>query len=427
MNILLIITPYSPAQTPNTLRWIPIIKHWRTVGYSVTVLTTKWRNSVEFEELDGVDIYRTGYNTLLDWFYNKFSISNRRNKVGNNKLKKPNIFKRGIEKLVDVFWRKRYWPDGSVLFLKPGKKLGDKLITAKKITHVISVGLPFTNHLICKSLKVKNPKLFWLMDIQDPFSFSDQFWVNNFDKYAIKNIEEEGKCFETADKITVTNDQAYNLYTDLFEMQKEKLFVIPPLISLQESTPKTHKHYDESKINIAYFGSFYEKVRSPFRFLMMLDFILKKHPQKLANAHFHFFGEQNKFSAPIFHMFKQLVPYITHHGYLRRLELSSHVKHMDMLLNFGNQTNYHLPSKVVEYIYFNKPLINIVTIEDDSSYEFLKGKLEILNLKMSKIDVEKNAELFLDFIEKRDSEFNIKGVQPFLPKSISKQYKDLMV
>jgi hypothetical protein len=42
------------------------------------------------------------------------------------------------------------------------------------------------------------------------------------------------------------------------------------------------------------------------------------------------------------------------------------------LVNIGNATVAQIPSKVVEYVAAGKPILNVVTREDDSTAEFLK-------------------------------------------------------
>ncbi|MBK9744729.1 MAG: hypothetical protein IPO94_18110 [Saprospiraceae bacterium] len=39
---------------------------------------------------------------------------------------------------------------------------------------------------------------------------------------------------------------------------------------------------------------------------------------------------------------------------------------MDALINVGNTTTYHLPSKIVDYLGANKPIVNLISNDDDS-------------------------------------------------------------
>lgn len=430
MNILLIITPFNPAQTPNTIRWNALISQFVKNGYNVTVLTTIWAGQEIFEKKSGVRIFRTGHNTLLDFLYNKLGINKRRNISRSATVDRPGFIISSIEKLVNQFWRKRYWPDGSVLFLKPGKKLVTNIIKEHSVSHVISVGLPFTNHLIAKEAKSKFPNVHWTMDVQDPFSISDSFWVNNFSKYAMKNISAEEECLALADKVVFTNSKVVELYEELFVEHSKKYREIPPVLVLPDKVKqsKNDLELDESKIHLAYFGSFYNGVRSPFRFLKFLDYLFKNYKASVSKMQFHFYGELNKFSKPIFVMFDHLSPSIKHHGFVKHTLLQNHIEKYDLLLNFGNTTNYHLPSKVVELLYWHKPTINITSINDDSAKLFLEDKLDFFNLNLN---VEMNEALAEDFVDYVFRNHNIQAVSKeliadFLPEQVARSYINVM-
>ena len=52
----------------------------------------------------------------------------------------------------------------------------------------------------------------------------------------------------------------------------------------------------------------------------------------------------------------------------------------DVLVNIGNRTSYQLPSKVVEYAAFGKPILNFLASPDDSSAVFLSKYPFLLNV-----------------------------------------------
>lgn len=433
MNILIVITPFDPAQTPNTIRWNAIIKEFIKNGYKVTVLTTLWTDRNSFEEKDSIKIYRTGHHTLLDFLWNMLGVHKRRNVSSQTALRKPGFFKTFIEKSVNYFWRKRYWPDGSVLFLKPGKKIIPTIINEESISHVISIGLPFTCHLVVKEVKLNHPDVHWMMDVQDPFSISDKFWVNNFSKYAMKNICAEEECLGLADEIIFTNKKVVEIYKELFPKYNQKYKVIPPIFvppehDKLELNKEVVLNLDPSKKHLAYFGSFYTGVRSPFRFLKFIDKLHKEHKASVFNMKFHFYGELNKFSKPIFLMFDHLSPYIEHHGFIKHSEVHKHIEQYDALLNFGNITNYHLPSKVVELLYYNKPVINISSVQDDSAKLFLSRKIDFFNLQLDTSLTNDNTEDFIAYVfQEHEKEVpSIEGMSNYLPKQISERYASLM-
>ncbi len=430
MKILLIITPFFPSQTPNTLRWIPIIKYFSQQGIETAILTTKNRSSEKNEDLKEFEIHHAGYNTLLDWLYFTFRIKKRRQLPNNkSKVKQPKSGNKFLQKIIDLTWRRYYWPDGSMLFLKPGILKAGKIIrNDNSITHVISVGLPFTCHLIAAQLREKYPHIYWHQDIEDPFSYSEEFWVNNFKKYRQNNIDAEKRAFQLSDSISVTNERAKHKYQELFRDYAQKLSVIHPLFSEYDDSKNIVLKLDSDKIHIGYFGSFYENVRSPRPLLHFLDYIRKQNPEKLRKYHFHFFGQQNRFSLPIFEFYSDLKANITLHGlYDRDLSISA-MKQMDVLLNVGNSTDYHLPSKAVDYLYMNKPLINITSIAEDATMSFLDGRVDVCNLHLKDNDYELLSIKMHTFLSSRmkSSEVSKEKVTPYTTTVIGQEYLKAM-
>ncbi|NNE27824.1 MAG: hypothetical protein HKN09_13340 [Saprospiraceae bacterium] len=215
MNILIIITPFSPAQDPNTIRWTELATHFKNQGHTIHVLTTKRKAYKDFTTQNGIFIHRTGYHTLLDWLYNIIGQKNRRHEPG---YTAPNPFYRSrfIQKIVDYFWRRNYWPDGQVLFLKPGIKKGKQLVESQSIDQIISVGAPFTSHWIAHALKTNYAQLKWHMDIQDPFSYAKASQINNNRKYDQRNMASEASCFDKATTISVPFEKSAERYRHFF-------------------------------------------------------------------------------------------------------------------------------------------------------------------------------------------------------------------
>ncbi len=431
MNLLLIITPYTPAQTPNTLRWTPLVEHFKQQGHKVVVLTTK-RAGIPDTEVNshGIKIYRAGHNTLYDFIQNlKPSQNGRRGELkSKTKSTKSNnhLF---LEKIIDKTWRKYYWPDGSQLFLKPGTKKALEIINREAISHIVSVGLPFTTHWIAKSIKEKHKDIHWHMDIQDPFCYSKEFWVNNFDRYESKNIDAENLSFRLSDTISVTNPRAGQKYRDLFSSSAHKLTVIPPLFSAYTGITDSDIVYKEEKWHLGFFGTFYQGVRSPEHFLMFLSKMQDHNKELFAKIKIHFFGLQNKFSLPIFSRYSDLNDCLVFHGFVSRDQSISEMKKMNFLLNFGNTTDYHLPSKVVDYLYMNKPIINITSIDQDSTQAFFEDYDDIINLNLDKDNYDQNEQRLAQFLSKPRSArpTNSEQMLPYSTSAISKQYLDCLL
>ncbi len=397
-------------------------------GHLVTVLTTKRRGRPDVEDVDGVTIYRAGYNTLLDRIYDLTNRKSRRNETGSS-VSSPGLLASILQRIVDKTWRKRYWPDGSKLFLKPGIKQAKTIIKETDIDRVISVGLPFTAHLIGQAIKEANPTVWWQMDIQDPFCYSKEFWVNNFDKYADKNVEAERKAFSICNKVTVTNEVAQGRYAQLFPQHASKIEVTTPLFALPEIVEgDENRSYDmflfARKTHLTYAGSFYKGVRSIEPFLKFLTYMLNEEPNLFNEIQFHFLGQMDAGTMKTIDAYPDVRRWFVLHGFKNRNQTMAALQQTDLVMNFGNSTDYHLPSKVVDYLYLNKPLVNFISIENDSTKGFFADKsLPIANVPISE-DLATAMQIFKSFITETQSdvEVNPEAITDYTPSFLVETY-----
>lgn len=426
MNILIVIANYLPVHNPNVFRWSALAEYWVRSGNQVHVLTTKHTAVEQTETINGVQVHRTGYATLKDLQHGLIGKENTRNIPNVTKEKKDKSSK-WLETTVDLSWRKFYWPDGSMPFIRPGTKLGSTLIKEYHIDKVFSVGLPFSCHLIARNLKEKNPTIHWHMDIEDPFCYSKEFWVNNFKLYKHKNIREEEKAFQLSDSISVTNEEARLKYREFFPEELHKLTVIPPL-HIPSKTINQQLELEKGKTHLGYFGSFYKNVRSPEKFLEFLSYIKANHSDWMDKHVFHFFGQANKFSTPIFEAYWELDRYIEMHGLIDRDASIDAMKQLDVLINFGNTTSYHLPSKVVDYLAADKKILNIKAHKKDSFEAFANAneisEKRILNISFhDATEFKVYFEKLNTFIAVKEAEDNFEITQ-YSTQVIADQYLD---
>ena len=142
-------------------------------------------------------------------------------------MKPAGYLRKALEYFISLTWRKIYWPDGAMLFMKSSLKSVLALHKKYHFSHVISVGLPFSCHLVARHLKQQDDNIYWLMDIEDPFSYSKEFRVNNFSRYYRKNILEEERAFDLADDITLTNRMRLTAMQSYFHSVKINYMLYP--------------------------------------------------------------------------------------------------------------------------------------------------------------------------------------------------------
>ena len=425
-NILIILSQYYPAVTPNVFRWETLGVELIKQNNQVTILTSKSTNTQNDYISNGIRVVRVGHNTLLDWWQYQTKKVHKRSEYGNRQVK-PGNFRLIIEFIIHNTWRKFYWPDGSAIWYFPARKKLKSLCKEDKYDLVISVGLPFTAHLLGKYFKTLNPNGSWIMDIEDPFCFSDVFWVNNFNIYANLNKNAEKSCFKLADGISVTNIRAKEIYSQLFDFAKNKIKVIYPLLhSKTENVSESLTDQNSEFYNLGYFGSFYNKVREPEKLLSFLESIYKNNPEFFQKIKIHIAGQISPAHVLVFNRYrKEILDHIIFYGFMEQQKSQNLMQKMDCLINIGNTTDYHLPSKIVEYLHVKKPIINLMSNRNDS-VRCLIGNMPFFHLPSLYKDKDiKDAVTYLQFY--RNKTFNhTLDLEMFSTAHILNQYYEMM-
>jgi hypothetical protein len=402
MRVLLLSPLYYPSQSPNIYRWDAIARHWIAQGHEVHWLCTRLVGEPSAARRNGIFIYRTGHHTLLDWCYDLLRIRAKRRGTLGSGLPRKSLFRQYLESMVHLTWRKLYWSDGACLWYFPAKRKALQLMQDQHFDAIISVSLPFTAVRIAKAVKEKHPDIRWLMDIEDPFSFVSEYFINNRALYKSLNIKAEGKALRHADIVSVTVEAAKQKYLECFPFLEGKITVTPPLFEEQSREGKLPAMFsaEPEKIHLGYFGTFYHPIRSPQGLLNLLLAVKKQHPALAEKLVVHLVGSIPVEYADAFSAEPSIVEHLRFYGLVSRETVAAMMERMDFLLNIGNSTDYHLPSKSAEYLMSGKPIINIARIETDSFNAFMKDYPLLLNLFLPEDQPDSGQiEAFVEFLE----------------------------
>lgn len=427
MRILLLTTQYHPAANPNVFRWAAIANYWAAAGHEVHLLCSHHSQRHLEETIQGVQVHRAGHATLMDWAYNLLNINNRRSEPG-AAAGGAGWGRAILEKIVDLSWRKCYWPDGSCLWYFPARRRAIQLLQQHDFDALISVGTPFTCHWVAKACKKRFPGLHWLMDIEDPFSIAEEFPNNNFALYRRLNRRAEAAAFHWADSIVVTNPAVLRRYAAVFQEDAHKMNVIPPLYEPVFPSDFNLSPRRPDEIRLGYFGAFYRNIRTPQRFLGILETALDFSDALSQRLSIHVFGYLEPEFVAMLERFGSLSFDIQLHGLLRREDAAAAMQQMDALLHIGNSTDYHLPSKAPEYLLSGLPIVNIAACESDSFKEFAGERAGLLHISPG-IDMLEAACQVSDFllhltkvVPPGDEERRSVGVQ-----AVAERYEELML
>jgi len=399
MRILIILPDYFPKQNPRVFRWQALAEHWAAKGWEVHFLCAKHSSHPVFEQLNGVFVHRAGYANLMDYRYHYFGVRHRRDEAGDSvRREKPNFLMR----LFHWLWRNLYWPDGSWIWISPAGKVALRLLSEQHFDAMISVSLPFSSHLVAQICRQHYPELRWLVDIGDPFAFSEEFPKNNHFLYKRRNFRAERKVLLAADAICVTFDGAMQVYRHVFPDSGGKLWVIPPLIQGIQENFHLDFEFEKGRTHLGYFGAFYKNIRTPEGLLrLMRAFTISVSASYAQMIKIHIFGYVDQAFFRLFEKYPDLHNNIRFHGLLPKNAALALMRQCDFLVNIGNSTIHQLPSKSVDYLNAGKPIVNIARHEQDTFAEFLHDHPKLLNLVLDNHSVtQQQVKAFSTFLEK---------------------------
>lgn len=399
IKVLIISYDFFPEGKPNTYRWFNIAKKWQNEGAEVFVISANKNQFSSFEEVEGVKIYRTTEYFIGNLKYKYRNVAQADEKT--NKLSFTNFLKKTLRFIYDYTWSKLYWPDYSFLWCFSAIPLASKIIKENKIEKLITVSWFFSAHLIGYNLKKKNKSLFWLADTVDTFSINGN--INNPFLYKKLNLLYEKKVFLKADVNTVLTDRIKDKYISIFPQVVNKIEVINNIfIPVEFDYDKID--IDNPIIKFVFLGTLVENVRSPKLLLKFFDRLIKKNPNVVFEL--NFYGEYSNCLHHFYDYPDLLNQSIFLRGYIDRDKVNDVIKKADLLLNIGNINEYQEPSKLIEYMYSGKKILNICSIVADTSEALLRNYPLAYSVFPDEIYNDEILDKVFDFITKEKKQIN---------------------
>lgn len=366
LNILIISRIIFPVNSPRAFRTTELAKELVRQGHHVTVYAVLGKHDyADFEKETGVKVRNIG--KML------FATNDSDGDYRYTLLDK--ILYHSLHRLIE-------FPDIELMFRIPSiikKEKGMDMLITVAFPHPIHWGAALAKKLLPEN---KFPKV-WISDCGDPYMGDP---INKKKFYYFKYIEKWWG--RNADYITIPLKEGEKGYYKEFH---SKIWVIPQGFDL------TNVKLDQSAVTndvptFAYAGSIYPGQRDPKQFLNFL--IHFEHDFK-----FIIYTNAPDYYQPYKIMLRdklELNPYIP------REQLIYELSKMDFLINLKNPDTIQLPSKIIDYLLTQKPIMNVSTnfsmLEEKVYLEFIKGNYtaRIKDFNIEQFDIQNVVRKFTD-------------------------------
>lgn len=223
------------------------------------------------------------------------------------------------------------------------------------IEYIIASAFPFDTIVATTSIKTKIPFAEYKLDP----------WGTNIN---LKNKAYHHKIEENADKkasaIFVTPIVYKNYVNGMYNVPIHKVYPLEfPELKELNILSNQEVNFDDDYVHCSFVGLFYNNIRNP-RPLITLFHKLKDQKIKL-----HIVGD------PAF--VKEECPELLNdniilHGYQPKHVANQFLSKSDILINLGNANPDQLPSKLIEYLSFGKPILNVTSTDECPTIPYME-------------------------------------------------------
>lgn len=333
-KILIVSRSFYPAISPRSFRTTELAKEFSRQGHQVKVITS-FQDDFDYTELGnnlGIEFKNMGKE--------KFGIL----KFSSNRY--ISYFQRAVNRFLLMLLE---FPD---IELMP---MVIKALRNEKVYDLmISIAVPYPVHWGVAWVRNKKQLIAktWVADCGDPY-YGDK--LDTFRKWIHFKYIEKWFCRKT-DFITVPIEEAKAAYFSEFH---EKIKVIPQ--GLKFSDFEINSNFEQNTpITFAYAGGFIPGKRDPRPFLEFLKTVKQ-------DFKFIIYTKKTELVTPFL---SDLNGKIEIRDYIPRNELFKSLSNMDFLVNFDNNEQRNLPSKLIDYAICNRPVLNIT--KDLNSNHFVE-------------------------------------------------------
>jgi hypothetical protein len=238
---------------------------------------------------------------------------------------------------------------------------------------IIAMFYPYETVVAAKRYKEKHPNVILVSYELDSAGdgVSNGSFLDRIKAYSYERSME--RSYRFFDKIVIMSN--HRNFWDMCHSKHERKRRVVDIPMLTDKTEVSKSNKQNETYSAIYSGLLDIKYRNPQFLLNLLDLLNEEKNELIL----HFYSKGNCQDQIDEKSTKS--EYIYSHGYVNKAVLEEAIMGADFLINIGNINSNSLPSKLVDYISYGKPIIHLSSQDRDPCIGFLKHYSLALILK----------------------------------------------
>lgn len=239
-----------------------------------------------------------------------------------------------------------------------------KICKEKNIDVVVGMFFPFETVLAIMAVKKQFPRIRTVIYELD--SVGDGIFSGSKYQVAVNRAIERWnhKQYDYADSVIVMESHEDYWKNTFGKKHGDKLMIADIPVLVEKPLPQVDKSAEEPT-SFLYGGLIEQAYRSPDHLLAVFEEYIKAEEATLD------FFSKGDCEAKIAEMAKR-VPGIRQHGYVSEAVLNEAIAKTDVLVSIGNRVSRSVPSKLITYLSYGKPVVHISLQKGDVCTHYLE-------------------------------------------------------
>ena len=348
MNQLLAVSwAMPPLLFPRSIQVARTLKSLKEFGWESTVICVAPASSGKKAYIDP---------SLLSVYNTHYIEHQVPSSEGNSLYRILNYFFPTLMMFPDQKW---VWAGGAI-------RVAKKILAEGNFSAIVSFAQPWSDHLVGLELH-RQSGLPWIAHFSDPWVDSPFLNVPAWHRQILRRMEE--KVIREADSVVFVSQATLDLVMKKYPPGwREKAYVVPhgfdtDIITFSGKNQREKK----SRLNLVHTGNLYGP-RNPKTFLEALN-LLQNEPSLERSLQVHFVGrceKQHKILVEKLGL-SEIVHFWGTVPYIESTQWSAQADALLVIDSAGDIDNVFLPSKLVEYLTFEKPILGITPSNSTSA------------------------------------------------------------